>query len=128
MVRELSFKIICTMGIGRRDKVSAFFHIITDPSNAKLLWYFLLFYMYVLVLNFCAVSTDVCFHIFGCVWVIEWPPTASHSGKYTCICFLSKYLNVNLVFPHYGFWSGNSFLIVPFPDHCLLLIFYYLKK
>ena len=35
-----------------------------------------------------------------------------------------KYLNVNLVFPHLGFWSDNFFLIAPFPDHCLLVPFY----
>ena len=32
-----------------------------------------------------------------------------------------KYLIVNLVFfSHLGFWSGNLFLIAPFPDLCLL--------
>ena len=31
-----------------------------------------------------------------------------------------KYLIVNLVFSHLGFWRGGFFLIVPFPDHCLL--------
>ena len=34
-----------------------------------------------------------------------------------------KYLIVNLVFSHFGFWSGNSFLIAPSPDHCLLVPF-----
>ena len=24
-------------------------------------------------------------------------------------------------FSHLGFWSGNFFLIAPFPDHCLLV-------
>ena len=33
-----------------------------------------------------------------------------------------KYLNVNLVFSHLGFWSGNLFLIASFPDRCLLVI------
>ena len=32
-----------------------------------------------------------------------------------------KYLIVNLVFSHLGFWSGNLFLIAPFPDRCLLV-------
>ena len=32
-----------------------------------------------------------------------------------------KYLTVNLVFSHLGFWSGNLFLIAPFPDLCLLV-------
>ena len=30
-----------------------------------------------------------------------------------------KYLIFNLVFSHLSFWSGNLFLIAPFPDHCL---------
>ena len=34
-----------------------------------------------------------------------------------------KYLIVSLVFSHLGFWSGNLFLIVPFPDLCLLVPF-----
>ena len=34
-----------------------------------------------------------------------------------------KYLIVNLVFSHLGFWSGNLFLIAPFPDLCLLVPF-----
>ena len=35
-----------------------------------------------------------------------------------------KYLIVSLVFSHLGFWSGNLFLIVPFPDLCLLVPFW----
>ena len=34
-----------------------------------------------------------------------------------------KCLIVILVFSHLGFWSGNLFLIVPFPDLCLLVPF-----
>ena len=34
------------------------------------------------------------------------------------------YLIVSLVFSHLGFWSGNLFLIAPFPDLCLLVPFY----
>ena len=37
------------------------------------------------------------------------------------ICFLI----VNQVFSHLGFWSGNFFLIAPFPDRCLLLLSHY---
>ena len=37
-----------------------------------------------------------------------------------------KYLIVSLVFSHLGFWSGNLFLIAPFPDLCLLVPFYYI--
>ena len=39
-----------------------------------------------------------------------------------------KYLIVSLVFSHLGFWSGNLFLIAPFPDLCLLVPFYVFKK
>ena len=38
-----------------------------------------------------------------------------------------KYLIVSLVFSHLGFWSGNLFLIVPFPDLCLLVPFHYVN-
>ena len=34
------------------------------------------------------------------------------------------YLIVSLVFSHLGFWSGNLFLIAPFPDLCLLVPLY----
>ena len=37
-----------------------------------------------------------------------------------------KCLIVSLVFSHLGFWSGNLFLIAPFPDLCLLVPFYIL--
>ena len=39
-----------------------------------------------------------------------------------------KYLIVNLVFSHLGFWSGNLFLIAPFPDLCLLVSFLFQHK
>ena len=39
-----------------------------------------------------------------------------------------KYLIVSLVFSHLGFWSGNLFLIAPFPDLCLLVPFFIYKK
>ena len=38
--------------------------------------------------------------------------------------FKYKYVIVNLVFFHLAFWSGNFFLIAPFPDQCLLVSFY----
>ena len=34
-----------------------------------------------------------------------------------------KCLIVSLVFSHLGFWSGNLFLVAPFPDLCLLVLF-----
>ena len=39
-----------------------------------------------------------------------------------------KYLIVGLVFSHLGFWSGNLFLIAPFPDLCLLVPFFFDSK
>ena len=39
-----------------------------------------------------------------------------------------KYLIASLVFPHLGFWSGNLFLIAPFPDVCLLVPFVNLQQ
>ena len=50
------------------------------------------------------------------VKVTEWPPI----GK---IAAHSAYEIVSLVFSHLGFWSGNLFLIAPFPDLCLLVSF-----
>ena len=35
-----------------------------------------------------------------------------------------KYLIVSLIFSHFGFWSGSLFLIAPFPDLCLLVLFF----
>ena len=53
-----------------------------------------------------------------------WPPVgkiAAHSAYevfswYVCLV-------VGLVFSHLGFWSGSLFLIAPFPDLCLLVLF-----
>ena len=59
------------------------------------------------------------------VKVTEWPPIgkiAAHSA-YEMFSWY-KYLIVSLVFSHLGFWSGNLFLIAPFPDLCLLVPFY----
>ena len=50
----------------------------------------------------------------------EWPPIgkiAAHS-VYDIFSWYN-YLIVNLVLSHLGFWSGNLFLIAPFPDLCL---------
>ena len=30
-----------------------------------------------------------------------------------------------IVFSHYGFWSGNFFLLAPFPDHCNIFTFFF---
>ena len=35
-----------------------------------------------------------------------------------------KYLIVSLFFSHLGFWSGNLFLIAPFPYLCLLVPYF----
>ena len=66
----------------------------------------------------------VCYHIFSYVWVTEWPPVgkiAAHSA-YEVFSW-HKCLIVSLVFSRLGFWSGNLFLIAPFPDRCLLVPF-----
>ena len=58
--------------------------------------------------------------------VTDWPPIgkiAAHSA-YEMFSW-KKYLIVSLVFSHFGFWSGNLFLIAPFPDLCLLVPFQY---
>ena len=57
--------------------------------------------------------------------VTEWPPIgkiAAHSANEMFSWY--KYLIVSLVFSHLGFWSGSLFLIAPFPDLCLLVLFY----
>ena len=59
------------------------------------------------------------------VKVTEWSPIrkiAAHSAYEMCSWY--KYLIVSLVFSHLGFWSGNLFLIAPFPDLCLLVPFH----
>ena len=38
-----------------------------------------------------------------------------------------KYLIVKFSFSHLGFWSGNCFLIASFPDHWLLILFFYMS-
>ena len=35
-----------------------------------------------------------------------------------------RYVSWYLFFSHLGFWSGNLFLIAPFPDLCLLVPFF----
>ena len=40
------------------------------------------------------------------------------------VCRWYKCLIVSLVFSRLGFWSGNLFLVAPFPDLCLLVPFY----
>ena len=51
---------------------------------------------------------------------------ARHKAAHSAYDMFSwcKYLIVNLVFSHLGFWSGNLFLIATFPDLCLLVPFY----
>ena len=53
------------------------------------------------------------------VKVTEWPPI----GKIAAHSAYDMYLIVSLVFSHLGFWSGNLFLVAPFPDLCLLVPF-----
>ena len=66
----------------------------------------------------------VCYHIFNEDKVIEWSTIgkiAAHSA-YEMFSWY-KYLIVSLFFSRLGFWSGNLFLIAPFPDRCLLVPF-----
>ena len=59
------------------------------------------------------------------VKVTEWPPIgkiAAHSA-YEMFSWY-KYLIVSMVFSHLGVWSGSLFLIAPFPDLCLLVLFF----
>ena len=54
-----------------------------------------------------------------------WPPIgkiAAHSAYEMYSWY--KYLIFSLVFSRLGFWSGNLFLIAPFPDRCLLVHFH----
>ena len=62
----------------------------------------------------------VCFHIGHLLGNI-----AAHSA-YDMFSWC-RYLIVNLVFSHLGFWSGNLFLIAPFPDLCLLVPFLWIS-
>ena len=58
------------------------------------------------------------------VKVTEWPPIgkiAAHSAYEMFSWYKYMYLIVSLVFSHLGFWSGNLFLIAPFPDLCLFV-------
>ena len=54
----------------------------------------------------------------------EWPPIGKIAAHSAYDMFSGyKYMIVSLVFSHHGFWSGNLFLIAPFPDYCLLVPF-----
>ena len=59
------------------------------------------------------------------VKVTEWPPIRKIAAHLAYDMFSwYKYLIVSWFFSHLGFWSGNLFLIGPFPDLCLLVPFY----
>ena len=59
------------------------------------------------------------------VKVTEWPPIGKIAAHSAYDMFHGiKYLIVSFVFSHLGFWSGNLFLIAPFPDLCLLVPFH----
>ena len=49
-----------------------------------------------------------------------WENSCSFGSRYVS---WYKYLIVSLVCSHLGFWSGNLFLLAPFPDLCLLVPF-----
>ena len=72
--------------------------------------------------SFVQLAPYVCFHIFSQVEVTEWPLIGKIAAHLAYDMFSwNKYLIVNLVFSHLGFWNGNLFLIAPFPDLCLLV-------
>ena len=80
---------------------------------------FVLFVLCLGVYNFCAVGA------LYLVKVNERPPIGKIAALSAYDMFLLYgYLIVNLVFSHLGFWSGNLFLIAPFPDLCLLVPFH----
>ena len=65
----------------------------------------------------------MCVYIF-LVKVTGWPPVgkiAAHSA-YEMFSWCG-YLIVGLVFSRLGFWGGILFLVAPFPDLCLLVLF-----
>ena len=71
-------------------------------------------------------SSGIAWNVFiFLVKVTEWPPIgkiAAHSAYEMFSWYM--YLIVILFFSHLGFWSGNLFLIAPFPDLCLLVPLY----
>ena len=96
---------------------------VTDRSKAICLWWFFLFYVLVFKISV-LLAPYVCFHIL--VKVTERPPIgkiATHSA-YDMFSWY-KYLIVSLGFSNLGFWSGNLFLIAPFPDLCVLVLFHF---
>ena len=42
-------------------------------------------------------------------------------GKLLPIPLTICFYGISLVFSHLGFWSGNLFLVAPFPDLCSIL-------
>ena len=54
--------------------------------------------------------------------ILYWENSCSFGLRYVS---WYKCLIVSLVFSHLGFWSGNLFLIAPFPDLCLLVPFFH---
>ena len=58
------------------------------------------------------------------VWSYDFYDMTLSTGKLRRHMIKYMYLIVSLVFSHLGFWSGSLFLIAPFPDLCLLVLFY----
>ena len=74
-------------------------------------------------------APSACFHIFSQVQVAEWPPLVKIAAHLAYDIFSwYKYLIVNLVFSHLGFWSGNLFLIAPFPSIVAYIYLYLIIK
>ena len=71
----------------------------------------------VLESTFCAVWALCGFSYFSSVQVAAWP--AAHSAYYMFSWY--RYLSVVLIIPNPRFMEWECLLIVPFPDHCLLV-------
>ena len=63
------------------------------------------------------------FIFFGYVWVTEWLPIGKIAAQLANYVFLVELPDCLFSFSHNSFWSGNFFLVAPFPYHCLLLLF-----
>ena len=63
-------------------------------------------------------------YLFNFFFATYWENSCSFGLRYVS---WYKSLIVSLVFSHLGFWSGNLFLIAPFPDLCLLVPFLFLS-
>ena len=65
------------------------------------------------------------FHIFNSVRVTEWHLLGNRRSLGLRYVFFVQVPKCHFsFFPPLGLWSGGFFLIVPFPEHCLLVLFF----